>query len=62
MMLLSEKAESEIKKQIKEKYNYQIAIAEVEKAGISTTGSVIENELKPLALEFTKYRKENNLW
>ncbi len=37
-------------------------IAEVEKAGISTNGAVIENELEPLAKEFTEYRKENNLW
>lgn len=51
-----------IKKQIKQDFNYIIPIAEVEKAWISTTGSVIENELEPLAKEFSKYRKENKLW
>lgn len=59
---LQDKKEETLRKKVKEKYNYQIAIAEVEKAGISTTGSVIENELKPLAIEFTRYRTENNLW
>ncbi len=52
----------DIKTKIKEFFDYQIPIAEVEKAGISTTGSVIENELEPLELEFTAYRKANKLW
>ena len=56
------KMESEIKAKIKTKFDYQIPIAEVEKAGISTTGSKIENELEPLAEEFTTYRKNNKLW
>lgn len=54
--------ESEIKAQIKKDFNYQIPIAEVEKAGISTTGAQIENELEPLAKEFKEYRKKNKLW
>ncbi len=54
--------EDKIKKIIKEKFNYQVPIAEVEKAGISTTGAQIENELEPLAKEFTKYRKKAKLW
>lgn len=52
----------EIKAKIKKEFNYQIPIAEVEKAGISSTGSQIENELEPLAKEFKKYREENKLW
>lgn len=52
----------ETKAIIKEKFDYEIPIAEVQKAGISTTGAAIENELIPLANEFTPYRKENNLW
>jgi type I restriction enzyme M protein len=52
----------EIKAQIKKEFNYQIPIAEVEKAGISSTGSQIENELEPLAQEFKEYRKKNKLW
>lgn len=53
---------SEIKNQIKKDFNYEIPIAEVEKAGISSTGSQIENELEPLAKEFKAYREKNTLW
>ncbi|MEX2566997.1 MAG: N-6 DNA methylase [Cyclobacteriaceae bacterium] len=56
------KTEGEIKLKIKEKFDYEIPIAEVEKAGISTTGAEIENELLPLAKEFEQYRKANALW
>ncbi|WP_300407475.1 N-6 DNA methylase [uncultured Psychrobacter sp.] len=52
----------EIKAQVKQNFDYQIPIAEVEKAGISTTGAKIDNELEPLAKEFTEYRKANALW
>lgn len=52
----------EIKAEIKANFNYQIPIAEVEKAGISTTGAQIENQLIPLAKEFKIYRNENSLW
>ena len=47
---------------IKERFDYIIPIAEVQKAGISSTGAEIENELIPLEQEFTPYRKENKLW
>ena len=53
---------SEIKAKIKTNFDYEIPIAEVQKAGISTTGAKIKNELEPLAKEFTKYRKEKKLW
>lgn len=59
---LENKKEEKIKKLIKERFNYEIAIAEVQKAWISTTWAVIENELEPLAKEFAEYRKQNNLW
>ena len=59
---LQEKIEAEIKAQIKRDFDYQIPIAEVEKAGISTTGTEIENELIPLCKEFTEYREKNRLW
>lgn len=52
----------EIKAIIKDKFDYVIPIVEVQKAGISTTGAAIENELIPLAKEFTPYRKEMRLW
>ena len=53
---------SEIRTQLKKEFNYQIPIAEVEKAGIGTTGAQIENELEPLAQEFKKYRDKNKPW
>ena len=57
-----EKKQSDIKVEIKEQFDYEIPIAVVHKAGISTTGAAIENELIPLAEEFTPYRKEMKLW
>ena len=62
LKVLNEKIANEIKAQVKQKFDYQIPIAEVEKAGISTTGAKIDNELEPLAIEFEAYRKENALW
>jgi len=59
---LQERMAAEIKSIVKEQFDYEIPIAEVQKAGISSTGAEIENELKPLAKEFTPYRIENNLW
>ena len=59
---LQRKIETEIKAKIKKEFDYEIPIAEVEKAGISTTGAEIENELVPLAEEYKKYRKEHKLW
>lgn len=54
--------EDETKTLVKERFDYVIPIAEVQKAGISTTGAKIENELVPLEKEFTAYRKGNKLW
>ena len=54
--------ETETKKLVKERFDYLIPIAEVQKAGISTTGAPIENELLPLETEYTEYRKEHSLW
>ncbi|MBP0902210.1 N-6 DNA methylase [Mariniflexile gromovii] len=59
---IAQEKEIEKKALIKEKFNYEIPIAEVEKAGISTTGAKIDNELEPLAKEFTEYREQNHLW
>lgn len=54
--------ETEAKKLVKQRFDYEIPIAEVQKAGISTTGAPIENELEDLEPEYTAYRKENQLW
>ncbi len=59
---IESKKEEEIKTYIKEHFNYQIPIAEVQKAGISTTGAKIENELEPLAEEFKRYKEKAKLW
>ena len=59
---LQERMEVEIKSVVKKQFDYEIPIAEVQKAGISSTGAEIENELIPLAKEFTPYRIENKLW
>ena len=62
LKLLEDLIATEIKARVKKDFNYQIPIAEVEKAGISSTGSRIENELEPLAKEFKTYRESNKLW
>lgn len=62
LRVIEEKVASEIKALVKKEFNYSIPIAEVEKAGISTTGAQIENELVPLAQEFKTYREANKLW
>jgi len=59
---IEQKIETEINSQVKEIFEYEIPIAEVEKAGISTTGAEIENELIPLGKEFTKYRTKKKFW
>lgn len=59
---LEKKIAQEIRAIIKKEFAYPIPIAEVQKAGISTTGAEIFNELDPLAEEFSAYRKENKLW
>ncbi len=56
------KIQNEIKQLVKQKFNYTIPIAEVESAGIDSKGAICENQLKPLAEEFNKYRKINKLW
>lgn len=59
---LEDKIIVDTKAYIKQAFDYEIPIAEVEKAGISSTGAEIENELKPLAQEFITYAKTKNLW
>jgi len=54
--------EDEIKLGVKKDFNYSIPIVEVEKAGISSTGNPIENELIPMGEEYTKYRMKMKLW
>ncbi len=59
---LKTKIEEEIKQKVKEQFDYEIPIADIKKAGITTTGEEGENELPKLLELFTKYRKEKRLW
>ena len=56
------KIDNEIKKQIKQKFDYQIPIADIKKAGINSTGGKEENQLPELLKTYTEYRINNNLW
>jgi len=59
---IEEKKANEIKQEIKERFNYEIPIAEVEFAGIDSKGASCENQLIPLAKEYTEYRIKHKLW
>lgn len=48
--------------QKKETFDYEVVMAQVEKAGITSTGAKCENELEKVAAEFKDYRVQNNLW
>ena len=62
LKVLNEKIDDEVKSMVKEHFSYEIPIAEIQKAGISSTGTEIENELIPLEKEFTPYRIDSKLW
>ncbi len=53
---------AESKPIVKERFDYQIPIAQIEKAGITTTGAECDNELNALLKEYTPYRKKQGLW
>ena len=59
---LEAKIAEEINPIIKQLFDYQIPIAQVQKAGITTTGAECENELEALLKEYSPYRKEHKLW
>ncbi len=59
---IEQAVELETREHAKHEFDYPIPIAEVEKAGISSTGAPCENELEPLAREFEIYRKQESLW
>ena len=54
--------DQEVKPVIKQLFDYQIPIAQVQKAGITTTGAECDNELEDLLKEYVPYRKEHKLW
>lgn len=59
---IESKVKEEVNVMTKERFNYEIPIAEIKFAGISTTGMACENELIELATEFKDYFKENPHW
>ncbi|UKY85842.1 N-6 DNA methylase [Elizabethkingia anophelis] len=52
----------EKKEYIREKFDYEIPISDIQKAGITTTGAKGEDELPELLKIYTDYRIMNNLW
>jgi len=60
---LEAKIEEEIKQQVKTNFDYQIPLAEIGDAGITTTGAESKgNQLVSLLSEFKQYQQENKLW
>jgi len=47
---------------IKKYFDYEIPIAKVDKAGITSTGAICENELDFVRDEFREYAKSQTLW
>lgn len=62
LKVLEAKITEEVKPIVKQLFDYQIPIAQVQKAGITTTGAECENELEELLKEYIPYRKEHKLW
>ena len=62
LTIVNQKIENETKELIRDKFDYEIPIADIKQAGITTTGKETHNELIELLNIFTKYRIENNLW
>lgn len=59
---IAEQKTNEIKSLIKERFNYEIPIANVQKAGIDTLGNECENQLIEVLQEFKKYQSNHKMW
>ena len=60
---LYKQIDEETKPVVKKKFDYDIPIAKIDDAGITTTGAASEgNQLPQLVDEYSAYRIENNLW
>lgn len=61
--LLQKQIQEEAKPIIKKKFDYEVPIAKIDDAGITTTGTESGgNQLPELAKEFKNYRSKNHLW
>lgn len=54
--------QQEIKAEVKERFDYEIPIVQIEKAGITSTGAKCENEMPDVSVEFAAYRKDHPRW
>lgn len=60
---LYKQIDEETKPIVKKKFDYDIPIAKIDDAGITTTGAASEgNQLPQLVDEYSAYRIQNNLW
>ena len=59
---IAEQKANEIKSLIKDRFNYEIPIANVQKAGIDTLGNECENQLIEVLQEFKNYQSNHKLW
>ncbi len=59
---LEERMAAQMRQAVKQRFSYPVPMVEVQSAGISSTGTVIENELVPIAEEFRQYRRSHKLW
>ena len=60
---LYKQIDEETKPVVKKKFDYDIPIAQIDDAGITTTGAASEgNQLPQLVDEYSAYRIQNNLW
>jgi len=62
LKVIKSKIQIEIKEIIREQFDYEIPISDIQKAGITTTGAKGEDQLPELLKLYTDYRIKNNLW
>lgn len=59
---LDKKIETEIKALVKDRFDYGLVMAQIDKAGITSTGQKTTNQLFELRDEFKQYRTYEGLW
>lgn len=57
-----EQIKEETNQLLKEKFDYEVLMAQVEKAGINSIGGECENELEGLLVDILDYKKKHQLW
>ncbi len=59
---IDKQREAEIKAEVKNRFDYGLVMAQIDKAGISSTGQKTDNQLIELKKEFAQYRSHEGLW